>query len=820
MPIESSDTVVYRPNVVGSLDGTTKLRWPHNFGAYRLTDKDLARGSLLGGEKLQLSLKATGAIERIYCVDAGSPLFGAFVVKHWDERAGMKLDPAGGHFFLYPEHQEHRYMLTNGVYVFEDVFVDAEGEAAYYVVKLTNDAEEEQRIATYAFCELAKDLKDEIAVRYDDALHAFVVKSCDQPDLVRLMGASRAPVSYEVSIDHAKAVTGYCPGRLSNTTQAPAGLPCGIMHFSTSLGKGETATLVFKFVLSAKGEASAGETFQRSPRAEVALERTQRRYHDQLERSVAVTPNREINRGILWAKTNMLRVMLRPDSGATFTNDPMESTHTVGRDAAWFCAGADYFRPDFGGECLSQFIKRQERSGMFVEYYDMLSDEREDFGLNVNDDTPLLLWSIWHHFQVTGDRQFLEYAYPAALKAARYLLAQRNAQGLIWCTSHETGSKGIVGWRNVIPDYRLSGATTELNSLCFSAFKCVAHMARVLGDEKTCSQFETHALELKDAINTHLYNPGNGLYYLNIDVDGTPRSDVTADLLFPVMFGVADRTIATHVIRRLSDHDFWTPGGMRTIPYDAINYTPEGASGCLGGVWNGVTFWYAKAAAEFMPDFSEEALTKGFQNYARDPQRNNTVPGEFSEWLHGETLVNQGMPLSPWFPPRYILAVIEGLFGLDITGTEPRLRPNLPSRWNWCGLRSVPFRGKSLTCFFARVPELRLWCSVPVTCSTQSEVLPDDVSERFLASGDEAITAALAGGDRIVGVIGNVQNRTVTSAVRLLDAGSAHTMRAYDSLRRQWSEPRVVSADELQGGITVLLEPSGFQLIELTRTGG
>lgn len=52
MPTESADTVKYRANILGSLDGTIKLRWPHNFGAYRLTDHDLARGSLLGAPKL------------------------------------------------------------------------------------------------------------------------------------------------------------------------------------------------------------------------------------------------------------------------------------------------------------------------------------------------------------------------------------------------------------------------------------------------------------------------------------------------------------------------------------------------------------------------------------------------------------------------------------------------------------------------------------------------------------------------------------------------------------------------------------------------
>ncbi|HKU68224.1 MAG TPA: hypothetical protein VJP85_10645 [Candidatus Baltobacteraceae bacterium] len=816
MPTESADTVKYRANILGSLDGTIKLRWPHNFGAYRLTDHDLARGSLLGAPKLQLTLKATGAIERLYCVDAGEALLGAFLVKHWDERSGMKLDAIGGHYFLYAEHQEHRYMLSGGVYVFEDVFVDVESSVAYYVLELTNDSEEEQRIATYAFGELAMGIEDRLDVRYDDSLNGFVAVSRDDRSLARVVGASRKPESYEVSIDHAKAVTGHTPGRLANTTDAPAGLPCGIMHFSTTLARKETATIVFKLAMSANGQEDALNIYRSAAKAQRALEQTQQTYHDVLERSVAVTPNAEINRGVLWAKTNMQRVMLRPPSGWTFTNDPLRSHHCVARDAAWFCAGADYFRPDFARDCLLQFVKRQARSGMFVEYYDMLSDETEDFGLNVNDDTPLIVWSLWHHYQMTGDRAFLEEVYPAALRAGRYLAKQRNDQGLVWCTSRETGSRGIAGWRNVIEGYRLSGATTEINSLCFAAFRSIAHMARLLEDAAAHGEFETLAFALKDAINQHLYNPGNGLYYLNIDVDGVPRSDVTADLVFPVMFGAADGTAATSVLRRLSDTDFWTPGGMRTIPHDAINYTPEAASGCLGGVWNGVTFWYAKAAAQYLPDFSEEALTNGFENYARDPQRNNTVPGEFSEWLHGETLVNQGMPLSPWFPPRYIWAVAEGIFGFDISGDEPRLSPNLPSHWKWAGLRNVPFRGRSVTWFFARTPQLQLWSSERINCTPEADVLPHDLSERFTASGDDAITAALSDGNRIVCLVGNLQHRTVSSAIRLRDAQArSYGMRIYDSLEGTWLEARRVRGDELEGGVAIRLEPSGFHVIEL-----
>jgi hypothetical protein len=284
------------------------------------------------------------------------------------------------------------------------------------------------------------------------------------------------------------------------------------------------------------------------------------------------------------------------------------------------------------------------------------------------------------------------------------------------------------------------------------------------------------------------------------------------------MYGIADRDTAARIIRRLSDSDFWTPGGMRTIPHDAINYTPNGANGCLGGVWNGVTFWYAKAAAEYIPDFSEEALTNGFENYARNPQRNDTVPGQFSEWLHGQTLVNQGMPLSPWFPPRYIWAVVEGVLGLDISGDRARLAPNLPSSWNWCALRNLPYRGKGVTYFLARIPHTQVWSNEQFESDLPIHVFAEDVSELLQCSGDAVRCAALRDGNRVVALAGNTEDRTVTTAVRLRDADGTYRLRLYDSLRRDWLEPRNVSAEELQGGVTILLEPKGFQIMELHRS--
>jgi hypothetical protein len=119
-----------------------------------------------------------------------------------------------------------------------------------------------------------------------------------------------------------------------------------------------------------------------------------------------------------------------------------------------------------------------------------------------------------------------------------------------------------------------------------------------------------------------------------------------------------------------------------------------------------VSFWFAFAAARFSPEFMAHALAASFRHYSRDPHRNKTVPGQFSQWLHGETLVNQGMTLSPWFPPRYLWAAIEGAGGLNSSGGSPSVTPRLASDWKWLGVRNVPYRDRTLTWFVVRTPEL------------------------------------------------------------------------------------------------------------------
>ncbi len=799
-------------------------------GLYRVPDGAMATGSTLGAPKVCTVIKATGAIEKVYSADWGRNVFGTVVLHHWDDETGARLRPRGGAFYLHPEHQERRFTLSNGVDVREDIFVlngppgedEVDPPAAYYMVRLRNDTDETARIASYAFCQMGGETTDDatraFTVAYDEGLRALVAWSGQEPGQVHVFGCSARPASVATALDHGKAVAETYPGALPGPAEATTTAPVGAVHLVHTLRPGDEVSFYYLLSFADGGREGAARVYRSCPSAEEALGRTTEHYHDVLARATLLTPNAEINRGVLWAKANMLRSELKPPTGWGLTNNPTKSSKAVARDTAWFAFGADYITPRFARASLLAFVRNQRDNGLIVEDYDMRTGETHDLGFTINDDTPLLILALWRHYTIAGDDDFLREVYPCVAKAAQRILSQRNDQGLVWCDADGTGGQGIIGWRNALQGYRLSGATTEVNSECFAALDRASKMARIMGARAEADQFARAAGDLKTAINTHLYNPDNGLYYLNIDVDGHPRGDVTSDLVFPAMFGVADDETSARIVKRLSGADFWTQGGLRVVPRDAPAYSPDHGSGLLGGVWAGTAFWFAFAAARFSPAFMAEALSSCFENYARDPRQNNTVPGQFSEWLHGETLVNEGMMLSPWFPPRYLWAAIEGTAGFDADAGGARLSPRLAPDWTWMGVRALPYRGRSLTWLVARMPEERLYTTYAFDASPPASLYEEDITARIRIDGDQALTLGLRRGDGLLLFAGNTDDHTITTTLRLdEDLDGPYRLRVYDSMARRWGDDELVDASRLRRGVTVQIERQGFHLIELAR---
>lgn len=784
----------------------------------------MPQGSTFGSPKSILVIKATGAIEKFYSSDAGKVAIGSVVVHHWDEQTGIPLAALPGKFIIHPDHQEHTFQLFNGVRVREDIFVLSgmprgsriDPPAAYLVLELTNDTDEDMRIATYVSALLRGGTNYDVRTSYSRKLSAFVAWNPSDEGFVRVFGCSVKPTSFETTTDAAKASAIDFPGKLSDTTLRTGGEVLGIFHLRHRLKAGTTATVVCKLAFATTGRGAAMRAYSTAPSATAALQRTREHYATILDRAVVVTPDTTVNRGVVWAKANMLRVQLLAPTGWSFVNDPARSNNSVARDTSWFAFGADYITPLFARESLLWYLDHLEKNGMVPEYYDVRTGKKEDYGLNINDNTPLLIMALWHHFTTSGDRSFLKHVYPRVVKMGRYILSQRNDAGLVWCTATKSGDWGICGWRNVIRGYRLSGATTELNSECYAAFKTIAQMARRLRNDADAGEFDGHAARLRSAINEHLLDPKSGLYYLNIDLDGKPRSSVTSDLVFPVMFGVADERTAAQIIGRLSVPAFWSEAGIHTVPRNDINYGPTHGYGLLGGVWVGVTFWFAFAAANFNPEFMAYALNASFGHYSKDPLRNNTVPGQFSEWLHGETLANQGMMLSPWFPPRYLWAAIEGAAGFDAAGDRPSVTPRLAPDWRWLGVRNVQAWGKQYSWFVVRAPELKMYATFRFEQSMPFEPYDEDAGNQVRVDGDAAIALALRRGNDFAVLIGNTSDRTITTSLRLSgDLGGSYDAKSYSSLRSHWVDLPRLRATTLRKGIPIQVDRKGFCVIEL-----
>ncbi len=165
----------------------------------------------------------------------------------------------------------------------------------------------------------------------------------------------------------------------------------------------------------------------------------------------------------------------------------------------------------------------------------------------MNDDTPLFLLACCHHYAATRDEAFLKEIHPHAKRAAEYILSQRDDKGLVIAKADGYEVRGIASWRNVIPNYQINGAVTEINSECYAGLKEMSCLSRASGQEEDADRFDRAAEDLRAAINQHLLNKENGLYYLNIDSEGKVHTDITADEVFPVLFGVAPPDVSYRI---------------------------------------------------------------------------------------------------------------------------------------------------------------------------------------------------------------------------------------------------------------------------------
>lgn len=623
---------------------------------------------------------------------------------------------------------------------------------------------------------------------------------------------------------------------MRNDTSAKGSI-LGALQVDVDLHPGEMTQFAFVTVFSHEGEAKARQIFHATQDYNYALAKTVEYYNRIASVSQVLTPDQQVNLGMTWAKVNMLRVMANYPTGPAFTNDPSLSSAVVGRDACWFSTGCDFLLPAFSRALLEALAARQREDGLIVEYYNAVTDERAFNGFNINDNTPLFIWAAWHHYLATKDEDFLQRIYPAVWKAGQCILRARDTElseipqerkrGLITCNVRGVEVYGIAGWRNIIPNYTLNGAVTEINAECALALRLAAQMGEIRGtpeSQKDAQEFRQAGEALLEAINTHLINPETGLYYLNIDLDGNIHTDVTADEIYPVMFEVAPDEVAFRIISRLNSPDFWTTAGIRTVSRMSPNYDPYRQWGLVGGVWPGVAWWYAAAAAKYHPEFMVQALRTSFEYYARDPKKNNTVPGQFSEWMDGESLVNRGMRLSPWEPPHFVLAGVQGVCGVTIKTGNLTFKPLIPADWKWVGLRRLLYHGREMSFFGVKQPDgphVYGTGDFEASNGAHKHLYEEDVTTQVYTRNPLAQALALKKPGEILVCLGSSAAQTMLFPMRLdhlFEPGKTYQAEVYSSAWNRWISGETSPGHELEE-TAVQIEAGGYRLLRFREQG-
>ena len=688
----------------------------NEFCAYVLPESETPFGMTLGNFKTFASSTPKGSVRGLWDADTDRIIFGAHQIAYRvDDGPTVFPQEVEREFTFLPYAQIGEFRLAQTIDVTETFFVPHGPKHDRLVsfvvdVHLHNAGTQPALVHVFPWALL-------IGQRFygepENAVRAsvegdFIRSHGEESGYVRWWAGSRKPAAVSLALRESTLLRGMTNGSIEETKALGEVTPqlaefvnrriFGAFEYRIPVAPGARETLRIAVVFHKDGDAQAKPALDQLLGDPDALPATQAYYAERLADARLMTPSPVINRGVVWAKANMLRVIKEYPQGWGSTNSP-PSDILVSRDTSWFVHGYDYFLPQFSRDAIELFNRFLDESGQVVEYVRGVSGYKTSYDLNINDDTPLHVIAILHHYNATLDDAWLRSIYPLVVRITEYLLSQRDANGLIFCTASGVDMYGIASWRNIIPYYTLDGAVTEINAEAYFALEAAAMLAAIVENAADWERFSGEASALRAAMLAKLFNRDEDAFVLNYDQEGNYQDNFTADEVFPVLFNVAEPATRTAILERLLRADFTTPVGLRTISTADSWYFPSHGFGLLGGIWPDLTLWFVVALAKNgKRSEAVDWLEKIYATMEAGAAR-NTVPGQFGEWFDGGSLTNRGMYLSPWTGAKYLWAVAETVCGLDgyRTSGRPHLAPLLPEGWAWAAGARVHWGGRRHT---------------------------------------------------------------------------------------------------------------------------
>ena len=230
-----------------------------------------------------------------------------------------------------------------------------------------------------------------------------------------------------------------------------------------------------------------------------------------------------------------------------------------------------------------------------------------------------------------------------------------------WETAQKCES-GLFVWRS----YRGSGtdnhpaiygrplnscAGVELNCFMYREYLSMAEIAMMCNDEKSADKYKKSAEELAEAVNLHMWDEIDGLYY-HLDVQSQkPKlalQDVTWDVplkfrtwtcFLPMWAGIAPEDRAERMVKEhlINPNEFWSDYGLRTLAKNEKMYSVtemSNPSNWQGPIWIVSTYLMFNGLIKY--GYGEIA-TKVCENLLTNLIRDINECGMLHEYYNPET---------------------------------------------------------------------------------------------------------------------------------------------------------------------------------------
>jgi glycogen debranching enzyme len=448
---------------------------------------------------------------------------------------------------------------------------------------------------------------------------------------------------------------------------------------------------------SVEGREAARRSYDRILASIPALYTSTADYYEQLDRTTLSleTPDDRINTAFRWAKVGI-------DKG--LATNPLLGTGLLagfrtageserpgyawffGRDSMWTALATTATGAFDATRAALEFLRKYQRadgkipheisqSATLIPWFDQYP-----YAWASADATPLYVIAHADYWQASGDRAFIEAAWPSVVKAYRFSAAtDTDRNDLIENTN--VGHGWVEGGALYPPHEEM-----YMQGLWIAASRGIADLATVMHDDAVAAEARAGAERTRASMERTYWLENRGFYAF---ATARPTRLVDEDTVLPAVplwFGTVQADRAQQEIDHLGSGAIETDWGSRILSNQSKLYDP--LSYHYGSVWPLFTGWTSVGAYRYgRPHVGYDALMAnvlltfpGALGYVTE-----LISGDFS------TAFGRSSHHQIWSEAMVVAPIVKGLLGLEVenAGATLRLSPALPATWDRVTVRGV-----------------------------------------------------------------------------------------------------------------------------------